>query len=73
MTTIKAKVQTNQSQITAKKLAIGQFSLAMSDITNVDTTGETDGAMMIFDGASGKYKMSTLIDNQNLSISGGTY
>ena len=45
----------------------------MSDITNVDVTGETDGAMMIFDGASGKYKMSTLIDNENLSISGGTY
>ena len=73
MSTIKAKVQTNQSQITAKKLAIGQFSIAMSDITNVDVTGETDGAMMIFDGASGKYKMSTLIDNENLSISGGTY
>lgn len=73
MTTIKAKVQTNQSQIVAKKLAIGQFSIAMSDITNVDVTGETDGAMMIFDGASGKYKMSTLIDNENLSISGGTY
>lgn len=73
MTAIKAKVQTNQSQIVAKKLAIGQFSIAMSDITNVDVTGETDGAMMIFDGASGKYKMSTLIDNENLSISGGTY
>ena len=50
MSTIKAKVQTNQSQITAKKLAIGQFSIALSDITNVDTTGETDGAMMIYDG-----------------------
>ena len=46
MTTIKARVQTNQSQIQAKKLAIGQFSLAMSDITNVDTTGETDGAIL---------------------------
>ena len=53
MTTIKAKVQTNQSQIVAKKLAIGQFSIAMSDIKNVDVSGETDGAMMIFDGSSG--------------------
>tara|TARA_Y100001937_G_scaffold74175_1_gene100962 strand:- start:1546 stop:1767 length:222 start_codon:yes stop_codon:yes gene_type:complete len=73
MTTIKAKVQTNQSQIVAKKLAIGQFSIAMSDISNVDTTGETDGAMMIFDGSTGKYKMTTLIENENLSLSGGTY
>lgn len=73
MTTIKAKVQTNQSQIVAKKLAIGQFSIAMSDISNVDTSGETDGAMMIFDGSTGKYKMTTLIENENLSLSGGTY
>ncbi len=73
MSTIKAKVQTNQNQITAKKLAIGQFSIALSDITNVDTTGQTDGAMMIYDGASGKYKIQTQINNSNLIIIGGTY
>jgi len=73
MPTIKARVNTNQSQVVAKKLAIGQFNISMSDIADVDTTGQTDGAMMIFDGTSGKYKMSTQIDNENLSISGGTY
>jgi hypothetical protein len=73
MPTIKAKVQSNQSQIVAKKLAIGQFSVSMSDIADVDTSGQTDGAMMIFDGATGKYKMSTQLDNENLSLSGGTY
>ena len=62
MPTIKAKVQSNQNQVVAKKLAIGQFSISMSD-----------GAMMIFDGTTGKYKMSTQIDNENLSLSGGTY
>ena len=45
----------------------------MSDIADVDTSGQTDGAMMIFDGTTGKYKMSTQIDNENLSLSGGTY
>jgi hypothetical protein len=73
MPTIKAKVQSNQSQIVAKKLAIGQFSVSMSDIADVDTSGQTDGAMMIFDGTTGKYKMSTKLDNENLSLSGGTY
>lgn len=73
MPTIKARVQSNQNQIVAKKLAIGQFSITMSDISDVDTTGQTDGAMMIFDGTTGKYKMSTQIDNENLSLSGGTY
>ncbi len=47
MTTIKAKVQTNQSQITAKKLAIGQFSLAMSDITNLPPLLSSDIALSI--------------------------
>lgn len=73
MPTIKAKVQSNQNQVVAKKLAIGQFSIAMSDIADVDTSGQTDGSMMIFDGTSGKYIMSTQIENENLSLSGGTY
>ena len=73
MPTIKAKVQSNQNQVVAKKLAIGQFSISMSDIADVDTSGQTDGSMMIFDGTSGKYVMSTQIDNENLSLSGGTY
>lgn len=73
MPTIKAKVQSNQNQVVAKKLAIGQFSISMSDIADVDTSGQTDGAMMIFGGTTGKYKMSTQIDNENLSLSGGTY
>ena len=73
MPTIKAKVQSNQNQGVAKKLAIGQFSISMSDIADVDTSGQTDGSMMIFDGTTGKYVMSTQIDNENLSLSGGTY
>jgi len=73
MPTIKAKIQSNQNQVVAKKLAIGQFSISMSDIADVDTSGQTDGSMMIFDGTSGKYIMSTQIDNENLSLSGGTY
>ena len=73
MPTIKAKVPSNQNQVVAKKLAIGQFSISMSDIADVDTSGQTDGSMMIFDGTTGKYVMSTQIDNENLSLSGGTY
>ena len=47
MPTIKAKVNTNQSQLVAKKLSIGQFNITMSDIQDVDTSGQTDGAMMM--------------------------
>jgi len=73
MTTIKARVKTNQSQVVAKKISIGQFAIAMSDITDVDTSGQTDGSMMIFNNTTGKYEMKTQLDNENLSFSGGTY
>jgi hypothetical protein len=73
MPTIKAKVNTNQSQLVAKKLSIGQFNITMSDIQDVDTSGQTDGAMMMFNNSTGKYEMKVKLENENLSLSGGTY
>ena len=73
MPTIKAKVNTNQSQLVAKKLSIGQFNITMSDIQDVDTSGQTDGAMMMFNNSTGKYEMKVNLENENLNISGGTY
>ena len=73
MPTIKAKVNTNQSQLVAKKLSIGQFNITMSDIQDVDTSGQTDGAMMMFNNSTGKYEMKVNFENENLNISGVTY
>ena len=73
MPTIKAKVNTNQSQLVAKKLSIGQFNITMSDIQDVDTSGQTDGAMMMINNSTGKYEMKVKLENENLSLSGGTY
>ena len=69
MPTIKAKVNTNQSQLVAKKLSIGQFNITMSDIQDVDTSGQTDGAMMMFNNSTGKYEMKVNLENENLNIS----
>ena len=51
----------------------GQFDLALSDLADVNTAGQTDGAMMQFDGSSGKYEIRTELENSNLKINSGQY
>jgi len=47
--------------------------MALGDLTDVDITGQADGVMMIYDGTSGTYKVTTQIQNENLNLIGGTY
>ena len=69
---LKGKVR-SQKEIIAQAVGIGQFNVGIGDLTNVDTAGQTDGAMMIFDGTSGNYEMKTQIENSNLRINSGQY
>ena len=82
MANLKSKVQTTgklkgkargQQEIVAQSVGIGQFNVGIGDLTNVDVAGQTDGAIMIFDGTSGNYEMKTNIENDNLSINSGQY
>jgi hypothetical protein len=61
------------NEIVAQTVKISSGDILLGDLTNVDTAGQTDGAMMIFDGTSGNYEMKTQIENENLNIIGGTY
>lgn len=81
MTTMKAKIQQSgklkgraqsQQEIIAKSASLTS-ALSLGDLTDVDVSGQTDGVMMIFDGDSGSYKVTTQIQNDNLNIIGGTY
>lgn len=81
MTTMKAKIQQSgklkgraqgQQEIIAKSASLTS-ALSLGDLTDVDVTGQTDGVMMIFDGTTGSYKVTTQIQNDNLNIIGGTY
>ena len=81
MTTMKAKIQQSgklkgraqgQQEIIAKSPSLTS-ALSLGDLTDVDVTGQTDGVMMIFDGTTGSYKVTTQIQNDNLNIIGGTY
>jgi hypothetical protein len=82
MANLKAKIQTtgklkgksrSQREIVAQNVTVGQFDLALSDLADVNTAGQTDGGMMQFDGSSGKYEIRTELQNSNLKISSGTY
>jgi len=71
MANLKAKVRGNPNKIVAQTLKIGNVSLA--DLTDVDSSGQTDGAIIQYNGSTNKFVMKTNLDGQNLSITGGTY
>lgn len=71
MANLKAKVRGNPNKIIAQTLKIGNVSLA--DLTDVDSSGQTDGAIIQYNGTTNKFVMKTNLDGQNLTITGGTY
>jgi len=71
MANIKAKVRQNPERITAQTLKLG--SIALSDLTDVNVQGQTDGAMLIYDGTTASYVATPVIGNENTNIIGGTY
>ena len=71
-TKVKAKVS-NPQKIVAQSVSVGNFNIGIGELSNVNTAGQTDGAIMIFNASTGNYEMKTTIENQNLNISSGTY
>ena len=71
MANLKAKIRGNPQKIVAQTLKIGNVALA--DLTDVDSSGQSDGAIIQYNGSTNKFVMETNIDGQNLTITGGTY
>lgn len=80
--TIKAKIRqtsrlkgkaNSDKEIVASTLKLSAGGVTLGDIANVNVAGQTDGAMMIYDGTTGQYVITTQIQNENLDIIGGTY
>ena len=63
----------NNKEIVAKTVKIGAAQISLGDLTDVDTSGQSDGVMMIYNATSGKYEVTTELQNDNLNIIGGTY
>lgn len=82
MANLKAKVRNTsglkgktrpQTEIVAQTVHIQGGNIRLGDLADVNTEGESDGVMMIYNAASGKYEVTTQIQNENLNIIGGTY
>ena len=82
MTNIKAKINQQNNlkasigskpTIQAQTVNVQAGKIRLGDLSDVDTTGRSDGVMMIFNSASNKYEVTTQIQNENLNIIGGTY
>lgn len=73
MANIKAKISNNTQSITAKTVQVQSGQVKLGDLGDVDASGQTDGAMIIYNATTGKYEVKTEIQNQNLNIIGGTY
>ena len=72
--TAKLKGKANaQQEIVATTMKIQAGELSLGDLADVNTSGTSDGVMMIYDGTAGEYKVTTQIQNENLNIIGGTY
>ena len=79
---IKAKVRNTgklkgkanaQQEIVATTMKIQAGELSLGDLADVNTSGQSDGVMMMYDGTAGEYKVTTQIENENLNIIGGTF
>ena len=68
---LKGKIRQTDT-IVAQTVKIGS-GLSLGDLSDVSIQGQTDGVMMIFNGTTGQYEVSTQINNENLNIIGGTY
>jgi len=82
MANLKAKVRNtsglkgktrSQTEIVAQTVQVQGGNIRLGDLADVNTNGESDGVMMIYNAASGKYEVTTQIQNENLNIIGGTY
>jgi|TARA_A100001015_G_scaffold316680_1_gene431669 hypothetical protein len=69
---LKGKVA-GTNEIVAQTVKISSGNISLGDLSNVNVAGQTDGAVMMYDGTAGEYKITSEVKNENLTISGGLY
>jgi hypothetical protein len=69
---IKAKLTPNQNLLVTN-YQINAATIRLGDLFNVDATGETDGAVIVYNGTTAKWTATTQVDNINTTINGGNF
>jgi len=65
--------KTTNNEIVAQTVKVSAGGLTLGDLQNVNVAGQSDGAVMIYDGTAGEYRITTQVENENLNIIRGTY
>lgn len=71
MANIKAKLRRNPNKIVAQTIKVG--NLALTDLSDINASENTDGAMLIFNATTTKFDLKPEIANSNTTFNGGTY
>jgi len=69
---IKAKV-TPQNKLLVTNYQINASTIQMGDLFNVDASGQTDGAVLLYNGDTQNWEATTKMDNINTVINGGNF
>lgn len=73
-TTLRSKIRLD-TPVTVRTFALGITSLNLLDLNDIDATELEDGAMMIYDSQTTKFKLTSTIDHprSKVKIFGGKY
>lgn len=73
-TALKTKIRLD-TPVTVRTFALGITSLNLLDLNDVDATELEDGAMMIYDADTAKFKLTATVDHprSKVKIIGGKY
>ena len=69
---IKARV-TPQNNLLVTNYQTNASNIKIGDLFNVDTPGQEDGAVLLFNGNTDKWEATATMDNINTTINGGDY
>jgi hypothetical protein len=72
MADIKATVNPTQRLLVTNYQVSGS-NIRLGDLFDVDPTGTTSGAVLVYSDSTGKWEATNIIENINTQINGGNY
>lgn len=69
---IKARITPNQNFLVTN-YQINASTIRIGDLFDVDSSGQTDGAVLLYNGTASKWVATTRMDNINTIINGGNF
>lgn len=69
---IKAKV-TPQNRLLVTNYQLNASTIKMGDLFDVNSSGQVDGAVLIYNGTTAQWEATRFMDNINTIINGGNF